>query len=306
MRIAIIMALPLLLAGATTDVLSQTPAPATPEGPTFDVVSIKANTSTTFNSNFTQRPDGGFTALGLPVGTLIARAYPPAIPADMAGLPDWAIRERYDVIATSTRSSVTPEERIAMLRAMLADRFKLAVHIENRQREVYELVLARSDGRLGPGLERLDIDCVAQRAAAQAARAGGAPPPPPDPPTVLPPLTAGGPPRLQYTTAPPPCMLRMAHDKVDGQGVIADLLTLFRMATGREVVDNTGLTGSYQVTMQFDPIASRRGPETAVASPDAAPSVFTAVQEQIGMKLQSARVERPTLVIDRLERPTEN
>jgi uncharacterized protein (TIGR03435 family) len=58
--------------------------------------------------------------------------------------------------------------------------------------------------------------------------------------------------------------------------------------------------------MRFDPAASRRGPEATSTSPDAAPSVFTAVQEQLGMKLQSARVERPTLVIDRLERPTEN
>jgi uncharacterized protein (TIGR03435 family) len=301
------MALPLLLAAWSPAVLSQTPVPPAPEGPTYEVVSVKANTSTTFNSSVTQRPDGGLTALNLPVGALIARAYPPAIPADIVGLPDWGMRDRYDVTATSTRPNVTPDDRVAMLRALLADRFTLAAHMENRQREVYDLVLARSDGRLGTGITPLDVDCAAQRAAAQAARAGGAPPPPPPPPpTVLPPLTAGGPPRVQYATPPEPCMLRMANENLEGQGMVADLLTLFRAATGREVVDRTGLTGSYQVTMRFDPAASRRGPETIAASPDAAPSVFTAVQEQLGMKLQSARVERPTLVIDRLERPTEN
>jgi len=306
MRIARLLALPLLLAAATVDVLSQIPVPSAPVGPAFDVVSIKANTAVNAPSNFTQRPDGGVTAVNLPVTTLIARAYPPASPAEMVGLPDWAIRERFDVATTSPRSNLTPDERLAMLRAMLADRFKLAAHLENRPQEVYELVLARDDGRLGAGLAPLKVDCAAVRAAARAALPAGAPPPPAERPTALPPLTPGGPPRLQFTTPPPPCTIRMALDNLEGQGMIADLLILFRAASGREVVDRTGLTGSYQVAMHYDPAAARRGPAAAAASPDAAPDVFTAVQEQLGLKLQSARVERPTLIIDRLERPTEN
>jgi len=83
------------------------------------------------------------------------------------------------------------------------------------------------------------------------------------------------------------------------------LARMLRAAAGREVVDKTGLNGSYRVTLHYDRMASLRGPDTA-ASPAAAPSVFTAVQEQLGLKLESSRAPRDVLVVDRLERPTEN
>ena len=87
---------------------------------------------------------------------------------------------------------------------------------------------------------------------------------------------------------------------------MATLTMMLRAAAGRYVVDKTGLTGSYRVVMNYDRIAALRGPDTAASTPDAAPSVFTAVQEQLGMKLEPSRAVRETLVIDRLERPTEN
>ena len=86
---------------------------------------------------------------------------------------------------------------------------------------------------------------------------------------------------------------------------MADLAMVLRPWAGRFVVNKTGLSGSYRVTMNFDSTAVRRGP-AAVASTDAAPSVFTAVQEQLGLKLESSSAQIETLVIDRLERPTEN
>src|SRR6185295_5908261 len=112
-----------------------------------------------------QRPDGGLTMKNFPVGSYIARAYPPTIPAEIVGLPAWAMSERYDVIATSSLSRATAEDRIAMLRGMLADRFKLVVHFEKREQPAYDLVLARRDGKLGPGLTRVDADCDAKIAA---------------------------------------------------------------------------------------------------------------------------------------------
>ena len=152
----------------------------------FDVVSIKRHTDTTrpeFGSNVTQRPDGGFTMLNIPLGTLISRAYPPAVPIDMVGLPDWVMRERYDVSATSTLTRPSQDQQTAMLRAMLADRCKLVAHVENREQPVYDLVVARSDGKLGPNLQPSEVDCdaktAADRAAAEAARAAGTIPPRP-------------------------------------------------------------------------------------------------------------------------------
>ena len=84
------------------------------------------------------------------------------------------------------------------------------------------------------------------------------------------------------------------------------LAALLRAAAGRYVVDKTGLIGSYHVALNYDNMAALRAPDAAALTPGAAPSVFTAVQEQLGMKLESSRALRETLVIDHLERPTEN
>ena len=92
---------------------------------------------------------------------------------------------------------------------------------------------------------------------------------------------------------------------MEGDTTIAALTMQLRSAAGRYIVDKTGLTGSYHVTMTYDFQAGLRGldaPSTAGASP----SVFAALEDQLGLKLRSARASRETLVIDRLERPTEN
>ena len=108
-----------------------------------------------------------------------------------------------------------------MLRAMLADRFKLVVHVEKREQPVYELLLARSDGRLGSGMQPSNVDCAtkleAQRVALEAAQAAGTPPPRPETPDLKAP--------------PAPCTLRtlaaIIRDRGDGQGRL-------RFARGRD------------------------------------------------------------------------
>lgn len=308
MRVGGMPVLPLLLAAVTSRVFTQTPTSPAPAGPTFDVVSIKRNTTGILGgAPPIERPDGGFRVVNVAVMSLISRAYPPAAPIDMIGLPDWARTERYDVSATSTLAiaNATPDARIAMLRALLADRLKLAAHVEKRELPVYDLVLARSDGRLGSGIKPTEIDCAARiaadHAAAATAPAGGTPPPPQRP---------------DFNAPPPPCMLRMVGavlrgplaglgDAVEGDTTMANLATLLKAYTGRDVVDKTGMTGFYRVTMNADLMATRRGPGAATP-PDAGPSIFTALQEQLGMKLQSARAEQDRLVIDHLERPTED
>src|SRR5688572_11796953 len=176
-------ALVLSVAFATAAVAAQAPPAA--DGPRFEVVSIKRNVSNALGSNgSSERPDGGFTLLNVPMMTLIGRAqFPPIAPVDMAGLPEWAQRERYDVSAKSPLSRpATPEERAAMIRAMLVDRVRLQTPVEKRALPVYDLVLARSDGRLGAGITPSAVDCVAKaaadRAAADAAVAAGTPPAP--------------------------------------------------------------------------------------------------------------------------------
>src|SRR5262245_7301079 len=133
MRLARLVSPILAIVTATAALFAQAPRPV--EGPTFDVVSIKRNTSNALGSNGSQeRIDGSFTLINIPIGTLVGRAYGTA-PIDMVGLPPWAMSERYDVTTTSPLQKATPEERSSMVRAMLVDRFKLVAHTESREQQ---------------------------------------------------------------------------------------------------------------------------------------------------------------------------
>ena len=268
---------------AATSVGQQQTAPAA--APQFDVVSIKLNPGTFPTGPPVERPDGGIRMTRVSAMVLIGRAYPPAIPRDMIGLPEWARTEYYDVAATASLSKATPEDRAAMLRAMLADRFKLTAHFEDREQSIYDLVLARKDGRLGAGLTPTEIDCAAQLAAAAAA---GTPPSRPEP-----------------SDPAPRCRLLIRNDRMEGDSTMANLSQAFGMYSGRTVVDKTGVSGFYRVAMTFDSYAAMVGPGAA-PRPDAPPSIFTAVEEQLGLKLQSAKTTLPILVVDHIERPTPN
>jgi uncharacterized protein (TIGR03435 family) len=288
----------LLSVVATVTVLAQTAS-----GPTYDVVSVKKNTSDTFfSSGSNERPDGSFTSLNIPVTSLIARGYPDNMPTSvdqLTGLPAWAgVRgERYDIIAKSSLSRpATAAERRAMIRALLADRFKLATHMENREQETYDLVFARGDHRLGPNIKPSKPGCeaklAAESAATEAAHAEGKP----LPPRSMPDRNGNA----------PSCWAWMMGLPVEGD-ITMDLLSSgLRLATLRPVTNKTGLTGSYRIKLTFEFGASTlRGPEVT-ANPDAPPTIFVAVQEQLGLKLELVKVTKETLVIDHIERPTEN
>lgn len=238
--------------------------------------------------------------INVPTALLLSRAYPPAIPIEMVDLPGWALSERYDVNAVSSLPMATPDDRVAMLRQMLAERFQLAVHWENREHPAYDLVLIKK-GELGPGLMAADVDCTVAVQNAQPA-----PPAPPGPPDF-----SGPPPRCTLRTVDRVVRDRMGDnqgqrgDLLEGETTLANLASALRSLTGRLVVDKTGLTGTYRVRMDFDRAAALRGPGQ-LPSDDAGASIFTAVQEQLRLKLQSSQAVRETLVIDRLERPSAN
>jgi len=305
-----IAAFALFISGGAIAV-SQTPSTPPTPGPRFEVVSIKRNQTPLtpgVNPIFIQRADGGFTQTRVPISSLIGRAYSTA-PIDMVGLPEWALREYYDVSATSSLTKATAEDRTAMMRAMLADRVQLLVHVETREQPVYDLLVARGDGKLGAGLTPIDADCAAKlaadRAAAEAAPNAGVPPPRPEMP--------------DFNAPPPACTLRTVAlalkdrqlkpgtggDLMEGEATMETLAMGLRMSTGRLIVDKTGLRGSYRINMLYDMMGSRRGPEITPA-PDAVPTVFTAIRERLGLKLESSKALLDTLIIDRLERPSEN
>ena len=264
----------LLLIAATVGVVTEqrSTAPATASRQAFTVVSVRRNMTNDVGSNIMDRADGGFTMLNVPVSALISRAYPPAVPLDMVGLPRWATTDRYDVSTTSSIASPTAEQRRDMLRTLLADRFKLVAHTDRREQPAYDLVLARTDRRLGPGLTAATVDCEEKTA----------------------------------VTAPSRCRLVEGSNRVEGDTTIAWLASFLRTVAGRPVVDKTGLKGSYHVTMTYDRGAPPPASGAAPPSFSAVPSIFTAVQEQLGMKLEPSRAFEELLVIDRLERPSEN
>lgn len=296
MRITRITAVALIAGAAAATPLAQAPA-GQPLSPSFDAVSIRPTATGALGSTFNERPNGGFTMTNMPVTTLIGRAYAIGVPADWVGVPGWARDDRYDVSATASLQRASVEDRRTMMRVMLADRFRLIVRVEPREQEVYHLVLARRDGSLGPGLTRSaeDVDCEARTAQERAAREAAVASGQPAPPAAFPDLNA----------LPPPCRIFTRGAGIDAHVNIGNLASFLRGTTGRPVVDRTGLRGLYRVRMEYDRLAGIRGP-AVVPNPDGPPSVFTAVQEQLGLELAPARETRDTLVIERLERPSQN
>jgi uncharacterized protein (TIGR03435 family) len=225
----------------------------------------------------------------------------------MIGAPGWIDTEFYTIMAKAP-DGMPPGALTTMMLNLLKDRFQLATHLETRELPIFHLVLAHTDGRPGPDLKPTPADCqatvAARDAALQAAAAGrGAPPP-------MPPLGD--------LKAPPPCgfgRLLTGDVAVSGR-TIAQFVTTLSEWVGRPVIDKTGLTGLYDFTLKFAPegvrAAGPMGPTLTLRSaqvpaapvdPDA-PSLSTALEEQLGLKLESARGPVEVVVIDRLERPT--
>jgi uncharacterized protein (TIGR03435 family) len=184
---------------------------------------------------------------------------------------------------------------------VLVDRFKLAVHNESRELPIYELVKARSDGKLGPQLHPATVDC----AALAAARGRGAPPPG-GPGPGGPGFGPGGRPVCGMMVGP-------ANLAAGGQSM-AQFAALLSGRVQRVVIDRTGLTGNFDFDLTWTPDQmpqGQPGPPPPGAPPlppidPNGPSIFTAVQEQLGLKLESTKGPVDVVVIDRAEQPTED
>ncbi|HET9191570.1 MAG TPA: TIGR03435 family protein [Vicinamibacterales bacterium] len=283
--------LPALLAGAA--VLAAEQLDAQKPEPAFDAVSIRINKNTAAVFTTRERPDGGFTVTASSAVSLLSRAFSDG-GGDMVGVPPWAFSTRLDVIANAVpgRGTPTPEQRRNMTRAMLAERFKLEWHRGTREMPVFDLVHARRDRRLGNGLKKSGTDCekvMAQRRAEQAAA-----------------LAEGRPFRPDSTPSSgplPSCTIRPGI-RTEAEIPMAVLPVILRGLAGRPVVDKTGLTGSYHLLLTAVP-AVLPTPGATTEGGDV-PSVFTAVEEQLGLKLVPSRAILPALFIDRFEPPTEN
>jgi uncharacterized protein (TIGR03435 family) len=278
----------MVLAAVNAPASAQSPAPVAPK-PSFEVASVKPNNGDARGSSWAMQPGGRFTAINLPLTQIIRNAFA-LQPSQVVGLPDWASSERFDISAKAEqefpRTGEKPSRGQLMVQSLLEERFKLVSHRETRDLPVYALVVARADGRLGPQLKQSDVDCATLAAAQKAGGAvpggGGAAGPGPSPRPAL--------------AERRPCTMTSNDSMLRATAIpISALVATLSSATERMVVDRTGLTGSFDFDLTFS-----RAP-----SPDtSAPSVFTAVQEQLGLKLESVRVSMDVLVIDNIERPT--
>ena len=127
--------------------------------PAFEVASVKRNTSGGDEGSIGPRP-GGYAMASIPVRLLIVRAYE-LRSFQVVGGPSWIDGERFDLNARAPESTPS-KEILAMLRTLLAQRFKLVTHVEQREQPVYALVTARGDGRLGPQMKASTLNCSGQ------------------------------------------------------------------------------------------------------------------------------------------------
>jgi uncharacterized protein (TIGR03435 family) len=265
--------------------------------PTFDVASVKPNKSGSMRTRIMFQPGGRFTADNITLKMLIRLAYN-VQNFQITGGPSWIDSDKYNIEAKATGEpeeemrNMTEEQRKAsmdrrrmMIQALLADRFKLTLHKESKDAPIYALVVAKSGVKIKelPPEEKKDDG-----------------PKDMDKPDAKHPMRGG---------------MRMGRGELSGQEIkLSFLADALSNEVGRKVIDETGLKGDYTFELKWTPDESHDagvrgpgGPGDAPPPPDAnGPSVFTALQEQLGLKLDSKKGPVDLLVIDQAEKASEN
>jgi uncharacterized protein (TIGR03435 family) len=257
----------------------------------FDVTSVKQNNAGSGMIRMLPAANGGWQAENVTAGMLVRLAFQ-LQDNQIVGGPKWLFEDRFDVKGTGTAQG-RDGALFDKLKSMLKDRFKLVTHVETREQPLYALVLARRDGKLGEKMTPSTADCTP---AGPNGRGRGQAPPP----------TPGERPKCGFMIGPGRIM-------VGGQTMAAFAQNLSRFVGGI-VVDKTRLTGTYDVELSYAPdpginafgrdLPPQPGP-APVATGDA-PSIFAAVQEQLGLKLDATKGPIDVLVIDSAEKPTQD
>jgi uncharacterized protein (TIGR03435 family) len=266
--------------------------PVAPRQLVFEAASVKANRSGDVGWRLAPQPGGRLTGTNVPAAALIRFAYD--LPDfQVMGGPNWLSSDRFDIVAKAEGDASVAQERV-MLRRLLADRFKLIAHTETQQLPIYALVIARSDGRIGPRLRRAEGDCGRVDQPSSDAAFGPSP--------------SNGPPRCGYFGFAPGTDLPSGRGGMAFRGLTMAALakTLVPMVR-RSVSDQTRLTGYFDAEFDFMIELPPPPPPPGVPNPSGREplvSVFTVFPEQLGLKLDSRRGPVEVLVIDRAEQPT--
>jgi uncharacterized protein (TIGR03435 family) len=266
---------------------------------------------------------GNISVSGMPVRLLMRQAYGQLQDFQLIGGPSWINSDRFNIEAKPEGGGpMSPQILQSVLRQILEDRFALKVHNETRELPIYALMLARSDGRLGANLKPSSEECSTR----MTARGRGPAPdgrgafvvgdarggPPPDGRGG--PGRPGGPPPALDFDAPPACGSRgggFGRMRAGGT-TMAQFAAMISGTAQRVVLDKTGLTGYYDIALTYTPTPEQmpQGPAPPGAQPPPidpdGPSFFTAIQEQLGLKLENQRGPVEVVVIDSISQPTEN
>ncbi len=254
-----------LLIAAT--IPAQSPAPA-PRPEAFEVAVIKpVDPDQKAGRYITMQDAHRFVAKNYTVKLLVAAAYD-LTPQAISGGPEWIGADHFDIVAITPGDARPSRDRqMSMLRILLADRFHLAIHREQKEFSIYNLTIDKNGPKLKPSTAL------------------------PDEPAAL------------VSTVYPERVSLPARNTTMRE--FASLMQ--RAALDRPVVDKTGLTGKYDFDLNGSPDETQFGGELPVAPPDAAaPPFFIALQKQLGLKLEPARGPVQTIVIDSVSKPSEN
>lgn len=264
-----------LVTKATTGLAAEAQIPATPPkmmaadaDPTFEVATIKPNNSGVAIMQDLRIDGRRFVTRNSSLGDLIAFAYKVQV-KQIVGAPDWLIQERFDLTAVPSEDSTPSMAQVGvMVQRLLGDRFKLTFHHETRDMPAYVLTVARNG------------------------------------PKLTPPAAPGPLPTIGFRPAPNGLTL------LDLNGTLAGFTGLLQvMVLDRPVVDQTGLSGRFDIQVTFTPDDSQFKGQRMVPPMDpasAAPGLFDAVQEQLGLKLSAQKAQVNVIAIDHIEKPSPN
>ena len=241
-----------------------------PSSPAFEVASVKENTTTDSGMFYRWEP-GGLRVGNMPVHGLLVFAYGVTNPEGLINVPGWVRTVRFDINASLSNANARPDiERRVALQNLLADRFKLVLRPTSQDVDAFLLTKVNAD--LGPSMRVADLKCDS---ASIAARGGD-------------------------STA-----CRFSADRAKGflQGRMTanDLVAVLKIIVAKPVIDRTGLTDEYDVTLRWAPEAGG-----VTLEPTDGASIFTALREQLGLHLVAGKAPANAYIIEHIERPTQN
>jgi bla regulator protein blaR1 len=268
----------------------------------FEVASVKLDPGPFRPPNFPLSPDDAYQPVGgrfsadFQLFTYITFAYkiwpsPDQRQSMMAQLPSWAATDNIAIDARAAGNPTKDQMRL-MMQSLLAERFKLAVHFETKEGPVFAMVLTKP-GKTGPKLRPHSEGVPCE-----------------DTPAT------NGPPARDSEVFPPVCdtymmtVNRSSLTRLGSRNTTLDILAGAIPGPGKldhPVVDRTGLTGKFDFSIEFASEPNQPSPPNADTSADLpGPTFLDALREQLGLKLEPARVPLRVLVIDKVERPSEN